>query len=299
MLNYEKVLLDTARRDPRLYVMTAEKRRQVSYRGPVLGDRFIDTGITEQTLVGMAAGLALRGKRPVIHGLAAFLTMRAFEFIRTDVGIAQLPVKLVGFVPGVLSDANGPTHQALEDIALMRGIPGMQVFSPADADDLVAGLPQVLSSDQPTYIRWTNLPAVHRHDHFALGQAECLELGTDVHILSHGALYGQAYAAYGLLKRAGLHAGITNLRTVEPLDEAHVLECAARSRLLVTVEDHFQRGGLPSILGELFLREGVSPRRILNFGFRTWFRPGTLPAVLENEGLTGPQIAARIQSLLL
>lgn len=299
MLNYEKVLLEKAKSDPRLYVMTAENRAPVRNLPPHLGDRFIDTGITEQTMVGMAAGLALRGKRPVVHALAAFLTMRAFEFIRTDIGIAKLPVKLVGYVPGVLSDGNGATHQAIEDIALMRGIPGMQVFSPADADDLVAGLPEVLASDNPCYIRWTNLPAAHRHDDFKLGKAECLEMGTDVQILSHGALYGQAYAAYGALKSAGVHAGITNLRTIEPLDEAHVLECASRARLLVTVEDHFLRGGLPSVLGELFLREGVRPPRILSLGFKTWFRPGTLPAVLENEGLTGAQIAARIRSILL
>ena len=89
-------------------------------------------------MVGAAAGLALRGRMPVVHALATFLTMRAFEFIRTDVGIPGLPVKLVGFVPGVLSEANGPTHQAIEDVALMRAIPGMQVFCPADVAELRA-----------------------------------------------------------------------------------------------------------------------------------------------------------------
>src|SRR4029077_47260 len=119
-----------------------------------LGDRFLDTGITEQTMVGMAAGLALRGRIPVVHALATFLTMRAFEFIRTDVGIPALPVKLVGTVPGILSEANGPTHQALEDISLMRGIPNMCVFCPADVDDLLSGLEVIVHSRSPWYIRY-------------------------------------------------------------------------------------------------------------------------------------------------
>ena len=112
--SYADCLGDLARRDERVVVMTAENRAAIRALPASLGPRFIDTGITEQTMVGMAAGLALRGRLPVVHALATFLTMRAFEFIRTDVGIPALPVKLVGYVPGILSEANGPTHQALE-----------------------------------------------------------------------------------------------------------------------------------------------------------------------------------------
>ena len=130
-------------------VVTAENRAAIRNLPAVLGERFIDVGIAEQTMIGMAAGLALRGRMPVVHALAAFLTMRAFEFIRTDVGIGRLPVKLVGGVPGFLSDANGPTHQAIEDIALMRGIPGMKVFCPADEADLIAALPALLADPAP------------------------------------------------------------------------------------------------------------------------------------------------------
>src|SRR6476620_6530455 len=123
-------------------VLTAENRAAIRNLPAKIGDRFIDVGIAEQTMIGMAAGLALRGRIPVCHALATFLTLRAFEFIRTDVGIAKLPVKLVGSVPGFLSEGNGPTHQAIEDIALMRGIPNMQVFCPADERELVQMLPK-------------------------------------------------------------------------------------------------------------------------------------------------------------
>src|SRR5215470_10320345 len=134
---FADALLALAREDDRVIVMTAENRAALRSLPPLLGDRFIDVGICEQTLIGAAAGLALRGRKPIVHALATFLTMRAFEFIRTDIGIPGLPVVLVGAVPGFLSDANGPTHQALEDVALMRAIPGMQVFCPADETELV------------------------------------------------------------------------------------------------------------------------------------------------------------------
>ena len=139
--------------------MTAENRAPIRNLPAQLGPRFIDVGICEQTMVGMAAGLALRGRMPVVHALATFLTLRAFEFIRTDVGIAGLPVKLVGAVPGFLSEANGPTHQALEDVALMRGIPGMDVVCPADEEELAQVLPAVLRSPRPTYLRHVATPA--------------------------------------------------------------------------------------------------------------------------------------------
>ena len=116
--------------------------------------------------------------RPVVHALATFLTLRAFEFIRTDVGHPGLPVKLVGYVPGFLSEANGPTHQALEDVALMRGIPGMQVFCPADDDELAAALPAILADRAPCYVRYNaSPPAVAHREPFVLGRAEVLSAG--------------------------------------------------------------------------------------------------------------------------
>src|ERR1700730_2931308 len=125
MKTYEEVLKECALADEHIVVMTAENRAAIRNLPAHLGERFIDVGIAEQTMIGAAAGLALRGRIPIVHSLATFLTLRAFEFIRTDVGMAGLRVKLVGALAGFLSEANGPTHQALEDLALMRGIPGM------------------------------------------------------------------------------------------------------------------------------------------------------------------------------
>jgi len=293
--SYETMLATLAERDPRLVVLTAENRAAIRGLPPKLGPRFIDTGITEQTLIGMSAGLALRGRLPVAHALATFLTMRPFEFIRTDIGIPALPVKLVGAVPGVLSEANGPTHQALEDVALMRGIPNMGVFCPADSEELLRGLPEILLSSSPWYIRHTERPPVCSHDpHFRIGKAEVVSDGTDIGILVMGVLFREAYEAAARLRAAGLSVRLVNLRTVQPLDEAAVLETAAKTRLVVTVEDHFLTGGLHSILAEVLLRHRYTAHT-LAVGFPgRWFVPALLPEVLRVEELDGPGLAERI-----
>src|SRR5262249_48160348 len=157
-MSYQECLLEIAEANRRVVVMTAENRAAIRHLPEKLGSRFIDVGIAEQTLVGAAAGLALRGRVPIVHSLATFLTMRAFEFIRTDVGIAQLPVKLVGAVAGFLSEANGPTHQAIEDVALMRGIPGMNVCCPADEAEMVEAMASITADASPWYVRFNSRP---------------------------------------------------------------------------------------------------------------------------------------------
>ena len=179
-MTYEERLVEIAERNADVIVMTAENRAAIRNLPNRLGSRFVDVGIAEQTLMGAAAGLALRGRIPVTHALATFLTMRAFEFIRTDIGIARLPVKLVGAVAGFLSEANGPTHQALEDVSLMRGIPGMNVCCPADEDEMVEALGSILEDGAPWYIRYNAHPPVFRHrTPFVPGTAEVVTDGTD------------------------------------------------------------------------------------------------------------------------
>lgn len=294
-MTYEEQLLALAREDERIVVMTAENRAAIRGLPAQLGERFIDVGICEQTMVGAAAGLALRGRIPVLHALATFLTMRAFEFIRTDVGIGGLPVKLVGAVPGFLSDGNGPTHQALEDIAIMRGIPGMQVFCPADNDELLAGLPAMLATPFPCYIRYNAMPAVVRHhEPFAPGRAEQFGEGSDVALLTYGFLLREVLEAQRLLEAEGLACRVVNLRTLAPLDKDMLLSAVAACGTVVTVEDHFLTGGLYSILAELLLAHGMTASVLPIAMDSRWFRPATLPRMLEHEHFTGAHIARRI-----
>jgi transketolase len=295
MRTYEQVLREAAARDEEIVVMTAENRVAIRNLPRELGKRFIDVGIAEGTMVGAAAGLALRGRKPVVHALATFLTMRGFEFIRTDVGIGNLPVKLVGGVPGFLSEANGPTHQALEDIALMRGIPHMQVFSPADGEDLVIGLPALLASASPCYIRYNALEAAVRHERsFTPGKAEVIAEGSDVAILVHGFLLREVMGALPALRKEGLSVRVLNMRMLQPVDENEILRAAGETGLLVTIEDHFLSGGLGTIVAEVLLRHRTAARHLPFALEGRWFRPGLLGDVLTTEGFTGPQIAERI-----
>lgn len=298
-MNYEATLRELVMADDKYIVMTAENRAAIRNLPGVLNGRFLDTGITEQTMIGMAAGLALRGRVPIAHALAAFLTMRAFEFVRTDVGLGQLPVKLVGGVPGFLSDGNGPTHQAIEDISLMRGIPGMQIFCPADEAELVLGLPHFLASPHPVYIRHNNLPTTIEHDaHFEIGQAEQVRNGRDVTILVYGMLFREALAASELLAAQGISVRLLNLRTVWPVDETAVLAAARETKLLVTLEDHFLTGGLFSIVSELLVRRGLRANVLPIALENRWFQPALLDDVLAYEGFTAPQLAQKIQNYL-
>ena len=249
-MTYEELLTQTALQDDRFIVMTAENRALVRNLPAKLGKRFIDTGITEQTMIGAAAGLALRGRIPVVHALASFLTMRAFEFVRTDAGIPSLPVKLSSFIPGFLSDGNGPTHQAVEDISLMRGIPNMTVFAAADEDDLVKMLPKIWAHPQPSYVRINTRSTGYQHSEFEIGKAEIISQGDDVTIITYGLLFEQAQIAAAILKNEGLCVGLINLRSLKPVDEWAIVEATRESKLTVTLEDHFVTGGLYTIVAE-------------------------------------------------
>jgi transketolase len=292
-MSYEELLTREALADERFVVMTSENRALVRNIHAHLGSRFIDTGITEQTMIGAAAGLALRGRIPVVHALASFLSMRAFEFVRTDAGIPNLPLKLSSFIPGFLSDGNGPTHQAIEDISLMRGIPNMTVFAPADEDDLLKMLPQIWNYPSPSYVRINTRKTEYVHTPFEWGKAEVIAEGADVTVLTYGLLFEQALEAVNILKEEGLSVGLVNMRSLKPVDEQAILN-AAKSNLLVTVEDHFLTGGLYSIIAEVLLKYQTTAR-ILPFALNEkWFKPSLLPNVLQNEGFTGKQIAEKI-----
>lgn len=294
---YEQLLHDLMVEDERIIVMTAENRAALRNLPEVVPDRFIDVGIAEQTMIGAAAGLALRGRIPVVHALSTFLTLRAFEFVRTDVGIGKLPVKLVGAVPGFLSDGNGPTHQAVEDIALMWGIPDMGIFTPADETEMLEGLPEVIASEYPFYIRFIGSPGRVAHtEPFEMGVAETLREGDDVAIISYGFCVGLAVEAADKLAEQGISARVLNLRTIAPLDREALL-AACQLPLVVTVEDHFVHNGLASILAGILMEEQETAN-VLPIGLPTWFKPGTLDRVLEHAGFTPDQLAGRIRERL-
>jgi len=296
---YEPTMKALCERDERVVVLTAENRAAIRGLPPILGQRFIDTGITEQTMIGVAAGLALRGRRPVAHALATFITLRAFEFIRDDLGIPKLPAVLVGGVPGFLSDANGPTHQAIDDVSLMRGIPNMQVVCPADEAELAQALVQLVECDCPTYVRHIAMTPGFPHKHpFELGKAEVLMEGDEIGILTYGFLSRHCYAAAEKLVAAGKSVRLVHVPTLKPLDEAAVLKTLETCRTTFTIEDHFLTGGLFSIVAELMAKRGRMARVVPFALEERWFLPTLLPQVLEHEGFTADKLVERITAAL-
>ena len=294
-MNYEEILINIAEKNKDVIIMTAENRAAIRNLPSKLQKQFVDVGISEMTMIGMAAGLALRGRIPVVHALSTFLTMRAFEFIRTDVGIGNLPVKIIGAVAGFLSEANGPTHQAIEDISLMRGIPPMQVFAPADEEDLVIMLPEIINSSNPSYVRYTNLKAAIKHNKdFKIGKAEIISEGEDITILTYGTLFKEALAAAEILGTKDKSAGIVNLRSLKPIDHEVVENVCTKSNLIVTLEDHFITGGLYSILSEILVAKRISARILPIALNNKWFKPALLPDILKYEDFTGEAIADKI-----
>ena len=305
---YEQALVELAESDPRIVVMTAENRAALRSLGDRIGKRFLDVGIAEQTLLAMAAGLARAGRRPVVHALAAFLTMRAFEFIRTDIGIPGLPVILTGYVPGLLSEANGPTHQAIEDIGLMRLIPGMGVYSPATVDEIAESLPMLIRSGRPWYIRYTS---AQRDDAMSLPKTkfpdpQILREGEDCCFCTHGIVTPSVLQAAELLEQKGISARVVYLPVLSPVPEDVIDSQFRKFPLIVAVEDHFRTGGLSSILAErlastahILMARGLGIPRIVphTLGDR-WFTPCLMPRLLKEEGFNPEHLADQIHMIL-
>lgn len=297
---YETLLIRLAQEEERLVVLTAENRVHIQSLPAALKERFVDVGICEQTLVAVAAGLALRGKIPIVHGIAAFLTMRAYEFIRTDIGIPDLNVKFVGSFPGLLSEGNGPTHQALEDLALMRLVPNMTVLAPSDEEDLLLSFEAAFRHKGPAYIRYTNVAneVVNRHSVVAIGRSETIIEGMDATILVHGVLTRQAVLAARLLTRDGISVRVVNVRSLQPLDEDAILRAARETRILLTLEDHRASGGLSSIAAECVSRQRIPARLVSKAVNPGGFHPARLQAIIDHEGFSAEAIARHIKEEL-
>ena len=299
-MNYENYIKELVKNDERFIIITAENRAAIRNLPEEIGEQFVDVGIAEQTMVGMAAGLALRGRIPVIHALATFLTMRAFEFIRTDVGIGNLPVKIVGSVAGFLSEANGPTHQSLEDISLMRGIPNVNVFCPADEQDLLIGLKKVLESPSPFYIRYTNVKPIFSHTtDFEIGKAEIIGDGSEeIIILTYGLMFNEDLKARDILQQKGFSIGLVNLRTLKTIDKNLIINILNNSSLVFMLEDHFLTGGLFSIIAEIAAEENVNANIFPIALKNKWFKPLLLENLLSYEKFDCFSIVEKIEYAL-
>ncbi len=264
-------------------------------------NRFFDCGIAEANMVGIAAGIASTGKTVVASSFAMFAAGRAFEQIRNSVAYPHLNVKICATHAGITVGEDGATHQCLEDLALMRSIPGMTVVNPADAMEAAAALEAALTTDGPFYIRFGRyaVPVVHEVEgyHFELGKGEVLADGDDVTIIATGMMVLPAMEAGLVLNLRGISARIVNIHTIKPLDTAMVLEAARETGAIVTCEEHNIIGGLGSAVAECVSQ--FCPVPVLRVGVNDAFgRSGKVPPLLDLYGLNAETIVARVEDAL-
>jgi transketolase len=261
---YGQALVELARRRPEIVCLGADLTRQTEtdlFRDQI-PERFINVGMAEANMIGIAGGLARAGYIVFVNTFGVFCTRRCYDQIAMSVAYPALNVKIVGFMPG-LSSPGGPSHQAIEDVALMRALPNMAIVDPADATEVRQAVAAIADRPGPVYLRLKRgeipeiFDATHRLD---LDHAETLlgEGTVDACILAAGMMVPAALAAAHALNEHGVMASVVNVPVIKPLDVAAVIAAAQRSRVIVTAENHTVVGGLGSAVAEALAEAGVA-----------------------------------------
>lgn len=228
----------------------------------VHGNRYINCGIAEANMIGMSSGLAMTGMRPFVYTIVPFLVMRAFEQIRVDLCMHDQPVVLVGVGGGLAYDVLGPTHHAIEDIAIMRSLPRMTVIVPCDPNEARQATNAAHTCNSPVYIRLgkNGEPSLGTIDHpsFEIGRARTLRNGTDVGVIGCGPILSVAIEAAELLATKGVSCRVVDMHTVKPIDEETIVETASTVSALATIEEHNIVGGLGSAVAEVMVEQGCT-----------------------------------------
>lgn len=266
--------------------------------------RFFNCGVAEANMMGVAAGMAMNGLRPVAYTITPFVTTRCLEQIRTDVCYHEAPVTIVAVGAGLAYSGLGPTHHACEDISFLRSIPNMVVICPGDAFEVRGALRAAMAQDRPVYIRMGKKgePVVHQGAiaDFAIGKAITISEGTDVCLLSTGNMLPEAMEAAHRLKDKGISAEVVSFHTVKPLDEECLESTFSRFKLVATLEEHSLIGGFGAAVSE-WLADTETPRKkFIRFGTPDAFfkKSGEQEYAREMLGLTGHQIADKIVNVL-
>jgi transketolase len=263
-------------------------------------DRLINVGIAEQNMVGVGAGLANGGMKPYVCGASCFLTARAMEQIKVDLGYSNSNVKVCGMSSGVAYGELGPTHHSIEDLAWTRVIPNLTVIVPADPTETRSAMRFSGEYIGPMFLRISRMPVpeVHPKDYsFTLGKASILHEGDDVTLIANGVMVSRALDAARNLANRGIHARVLNMSSIKPLDSDAILDAARTTRGIVTAEEALAAGGLGGAVAEVLALHHPAPMRIL--GVPGVFAPtGSAEFLLEYFGLTAAGIEKSALDLL-
>ena len=267
---FVSTLCELAERDERVWLLCGDLGYSVlekfSARFP---DRYVNVGVAEQNMTGVAAGLALAGKVVFTYSIANFPIMRCLEQVRNDICYHRLNVKIVAVGCGLPYGTHGYTHHGVEDVAVMRALPNMTVVAPGDPIEARLATRALVEHDGPGYLRLGKggEAAVHVDDPaFQIGRAIPIRAGDDVTLIAAGAILAETVRAADLLAERGIRAGVVSMPTIAPLDAAAVLEAAARTRWIVTVEEHSVTGGLGSAVAEVLAEAPATGARLARCG---------------------------------
>lgn len=299
---YGKALVELGRENKDIVVLDADlaKSTKTINFGKEFPDRFFDMGVAEQNMLGTAAGLAAAGKIPFASSFAVFATGRAYDQVRQSICYPALNVKIAASHAGITVGEDGASHQALEDLALMRVLPNMTVFVPADGPSTVAAVRAAVEINGPVYIRLgrSKVPVIYRDGlQFDPGKAIRLREGKDLTLIACGIMVDKALKAAAELEKEGISAAVLDMHTVKPLDVAAVIEAARNTGAVVTAEEHSVIGGLGAAVAET-LGESL-PVPLMRVGIPDVFGESGKPEeLLEKYGLTVANIIAAARDVL-
>ena len=268
-------------------------------------DRFFMEGVSEANVVGMAAGMALEGRIVYVNTIATFLTRRCFEQVVLDLGLHNVNVRLIANGGGVVYAPLGPTHLAIDDLAIMRAVPNMTIVAPCDAEEMSRLMPQTVEHRGPMYIRLGKggVPIVSSPGKpFRIGKAIQMTSGNDVLLVTTGITLKIALEAADALKQSGVDATVLHMHTVKPLDVDAVLQHAAKAPAIVTIEEHTILGGLGGAVAEVLAEAGFNPaKRFKRIGLPDVFPHGygSQASMMEHYGITTARTIATVNDLLL
>ncbi len=298
------MVYELAKQDPRVVFVGSDlgigTLKQFKAEMP---SRFYMEGVSEQNIIGMAAGLAMGGKVVYFNTIATFITRRCFEQVVIDLCLHNVPVRLIGSGGGLVYAPLGPTHLPIEDIAIFRAVPNMTIVVPADANEMRRFMPQSLNHPGPIYIRLGKGgdPIVTPDDQqFAIGRTYTLREGKDALIVTTGITSKTSLDAAAALAQQGIEAGVLHVPTIKPLNADAILKRAASVPVIVTIEEHTLMGGLGSAVAELIAEASFSPaKRFKRLGIPDVFpdQYGSQASLMERYQLTAPHLAQTVAQL--
>lgn len=259
-------LIDLAKADERICIVNSDSRQISGTRDfeQAYPDRAFNVGIAEANMVGVAAGLAVSGKRPFVHAFGPFMTRRVLDQLTISLAYSKLNAVLVGLSPGIVAEINGGTHQSYDDIAAVRGIANTTIVEPFDGMQLRQMIPALLDLDGPVYLRYDRAvaPCFYGDDYrYQLGRADILRKGSDVTLISSVIMLTQCLEAAQILKENGIEARVLNMHTIKPIDQEAIIQAARETRGIITVENHNIIGGLGSAVAEVLAENYPAPMR--------------------------------------